>query len=370
MSEFDNEEFDPPPFDTGAPSAPFSSVQLVRGSSIKPLHVSWLWPGYLAKGKLHILAGAPGGGKTTLALQIAAIVTTGGQWPDGSRCPAGNVVVWSGEDDVQDTLIPRLLAAGADVSRVLFVGDVREKNGVRSFDPAKDVPSLERAIADLGGASFVLVDPVVSAVQGDGHKSNDVRRGLQPLVDLGMNMEAALLGISHFSKGTAGREPLERVTGSVAFGALARIVFVAAKEQPDEDSGQPPRRMFLRAKNNNGPDGGGFEYALEQRELEGYPGMFASVAAFGQAIEGDAKSILGDAEADPAGDGGLLYEARDWLLDLLADGPKAAREVRAAAAEAGHSWATVRRAKSALKIGGRKSSLRGGWEWTLPGPDA
>ena len=260
MSEFDNEDFDPPPFDTGAPSA--SSVQLMRGSSIEPLHVAWLWQGYLARGKLHICAGAPGSGKTTLALRMAAIVTTGAQWPDGSRCPAGNVVIWSGEDDVQDTLIPRLRAAGADMSRVFFVGDVRETNGLRSFDPAKDIPALERAIAEAGGAALVIVDPVVSAVQGDGHKSNDVRRGLQPLVDLAMNMRAALFGISHFSKGTAGREPLERVTGSVAFGAVARVVFVAAKEQPDEESGLAPRRMFVRAKSNIGPDGGGFEYAL------------------------------------------------------------------------------------------------------------
>ena len=128
--------------------------------------------------------------------------------------------------------------------------------------------------------------------------------------------------------------------------------------------------MFVRAKSNIGPDGGGFEYGLEQAEVDGYPGMFASVVLFGQAVDGDAKSILAYAEADPAGDRGLLSEARDWLLDLLAAGPKGAKDVKAAAAEAGHSWATVRRAKSALRIGGRKSGLRGGWEWTLPGPES
>src|SRR4051812_11199629 len=83
------------------------TVHLLRGSDVLPEAVAWLWPGFLAKGKMHVLAGAPGGGKTTIALQLAAIVSTGGGWPDGTRCPAGNVVIWSGEDDVKDTLVPR-----------------------------------------------------------------------------------------------------------------------------------------------------------------------------------------------------------------------------------------------------------------------
>ena len=304
MNAFDHGPFDPPPFDTGAPSPPV--VHLLRGSTIKPQPIGWLWEGYLARGKLHVCAGAPGSGKTTLALRLAAIVTAGGQWPDGSRCPVGNVIIWSGEDDIQDTLTPRLIAAGADMSRVFFVGDVRAPNDLRSFDPAKDFPALEKAIADAGGAALVIVDPIVSAVQGDGHKSNDVRRGLQPLVDLASNMQAALLGISHFSKGTAGREPLERVTGSVAFGAVARVVFVTVKEQADDESGLPPRRMFVRAKSNIGLDGGGFEYALEQDEVGGIPGMFASVVTFGASVDGEARAILAEAEADPEGDGGHL----------------------------------------------------------------
>lgn len=77
-------------------------VNLVRGSDIKPEPISWLWNGWLAAGKMHILGGAPGTGKTTIALSLAATVTTGGRWPDGSQSSIGNVVIWSGEDDPKD----------------------------------------------------------------------------------------------------------------------------------------------------------------------------------------------------------------------------------------------------------------------------
>jgi putative DNA primase/helicase len=129
-------------------------VELLRGDKIKPEPISWLWPGWLAKGKLHIIGGAPGTGKTTIALSFAAIVTRGGVWPDGSGCPGpGRVVIWSGEDDPGDTLVPRLMAAGADLSRVHFVGGFRQDNNSRSFDPARDIVPLRDAIKRAGGAS-------------------------------------------------------------------------------------------------------------------------------------------------------------------------------------------------------------------------
>lgn len=346
------------------------SVNLVHAADIPPEKVVWLWQGHLAEGKMHILAGAPGSGKTTIALRLAAIVSAGASWPDGTYCPAGNVVIWSGEDDIKDTLVPRLIAAGADVNRIHFVGDVRDAGGVRSFDLSQDVLALQQALQAVGGASLMIVDPIVSAVAGDGHKAGDVRRGLQPLVDLAMAERCALFGITHFSKGTSGNDPLERVTGSVSFGALARVVFVAAKEQEGDapDLETQPRRLFLRCKSNIGPDSGGFEYTLEQKSLDGYEGMFASVASFGVAVEGNTKTILSDAEADPSeGDGGALSDAKDWLFDFLLDGPRAVIEVKKLGAEAGHSLRTIRRAKGSLKVQARKSSLKGGWEWFNPG---
>lgn len=182
-------------------------VVLVCGSDLTPEPVEWLWPNWLALGKMHILAGAPGQGKTTIAVgAFAATVTTGGRWPDGSRCEPGNVIVWSGEDDATDTLLPRFLAAGGERSRIHFVQGTRDEGGLHPFDPARDMLELVAAIRGAGGASLVIVDPVVSAVTGDSHKNTEVRRALQPLVDAASEGRFAVLGITHFSKGGQGSD--------------------------------------------------------------------------------------------------------------------------------------------------------------------
>lgn len=204
------------------------SVILHRGADVDPVPVDWLWRGWLAAGKLHLIGGAPGTGKTTLATSLAATVTIGGRWPDGTRAEAGDVVIWSGEDDNADTLNPRLRAAGADMTRVHVVGGVSEGGQAYPFDPARDMDALRDALRALPAVRLILIDPVVSAVSGDSHKNAEVRRGMQPLVDLAGELRCALLGVTHFSKGTSGRDPVERITGSLAFGALARLVMVAA----------------------------------------------------------------------------------------------------------------------------------------------
>src|SRR5262249_17464631 len=152
-------------------------------------------------------------------------------WPDGTPFLApGNVVIWSGEDDAADTLVPRLKAMGGDLERVHFVTDLRDLDGRRPFDPATDMPALIAKAREVGDVRLLIVDPVGNSVSGDSHKNGEVRRGLQPLVTFGHELRAAVLGVSHFSKGTAGRDPLDRLTGSLAFGALARLVFGAAKK--------------------------------------------------------------------------------------------------------------------------------------------
>lgn len=156
-------------------------VHLVNARDLTPEAVRWLWQGWLALGKVHVLAGAPGTGKTTLAMAIAAIFTTAGRWPDGTRCAeAGSVLVWSGEDDPADTLLPRLLAAGAARERCFFVGGTRDADGnVRPFDPATDLDDLGAAIEAIGDVRLLVIDPIVSAVTGDSHKNTEVRRALQ-----------------------------------------------------------------------------------------------------------------------------------------------------------------------------------------------
>ena len=341
-------------------------VNLVRASDVIPEPINWLWNGWLAAGKMHVFGGAPGTGKTTISMGLAATVTTGGRWPDGTRSVVGNVVIWSGEDDPADTLIPRLALSGADLSRVYFIADIREGNERRSFDPARDMEPLRRKLAEIGGVRLLIVDPVVSAIAGDSHKNAEVRRGLQPLVDLAGSMRCALLGITHFSKGTGGRDPVERLTGSLAFGALARVVLVAAKHQEEGEDGRTVR-LFCRAKSNIGPDDGGFEYDLHQAELETHPGIFASSVLWGDAVEGAARELLATADATgDDGEGGTLADAKRFLADLLADGPMRAGEIFKDADQAGYSKRSIQRAANAIKIERHKDGMKGGWTWRLP----
>jgi putative DNA primase/helicase len=309
-------------------------------------------------------------GKTTIALALAAILSRGGQWPDGSRSPVGHVVMWSGEDDPADTLAPRLILAGADLSRVHFVSEMREGNTRRAFDLARDLEPLRRKLLEVGDVRLLIVDPIVSAITGDSHKNAETRRNLQPLADLAASLRCALLGITHFSKGTSDRDPVERLTGSLAFGALARLVLVAAKHRAENDDGRAVR-LFLRAKSNIGGDDGGFEYDLNQAELPKHPGIHSSAVAWGAKVEGTARELLAQADM-PHGEGktSALTDAKRFLSELLADGPLPTKTVIADAEGAGHNEKTIRRAKAEMGVEAVKVGMKDGWIWRMPGQEA
>ena len=337
-------------------------VILTRGSDLTPTAIDWLWLHWLARGKLGILAGPPGQGKTTIALAFIATVTSGGRWPDGTRSEPGNALMWSGEDDPADTLAPRLIAAGADLSRVYFVTGSRINGEVLPFDPARDLVQLTAQAERIGDVRLLVVDPVVSAVAGDSHKNTEVRRALQPLVDLGSYLNAAVLGISHFSKGTAGRDPTERVTGSVAFGAVARVVMVAAKVKAE--NGDEDRRILARAKSNIGPDDGGFEYSLEQ--VDALPGISASRVLWGSSIDGTARELLTEPDQESDDGGSSAKGSAEAFLRVTLTAPTPAKTVQAEARDAGHSWATIRRASDSLGVVRNKGGMGAGWYWSLP----
>jgi shikimate kinase len=339
----------------------YATVSLQCAADITPEAIHWLWEGWLAKGKLHIFAGTAGTGKTTIAIALAATITTGGKFPDGSKCNVGSVLIWSGEDSPADTLVPRLMAAGANLSKVHFVCDTNISNELRSFDPASDMQPLMLKAASIPDLALLIVDPIVNAVAGDSHKNGEVRRALQPVVDFGEKLNCAVLGITHFSKGGQGKDPLERVTGSLAFGALARIVLATAKI----DDGDKTKRIVCRAKSNIGIDNGGFEYDLQQKEVKA--GIFSSYALWGDAIEGSARELLAEPDNREQGENGssALDDAKDFLLELLADGEMAQKQIQADAKGASHSWRTVERAKKALNIHSSKSKLDNCWYWKL-----
>lgn len=362
--------------DLPKPSAPEPLgewVSMIRGSDLTPQPIQWIWPGWLASGKVHILGGAPGTGKTTISLSLAATISSGGVWPDGTKSPKGKAVIWSGEDDPSDTLIPRLKLSGANLDNIYFVGNVHHGHDRRAFDPALDTDSLLYQLMDLSDVRLLIVDPIVSAIAGDSHKNAEVRRSLQPLADLAASLRCALLGITHFSKGTTGREPVERLTGSLAFGAVARIVMVAAKHQVSSGDAES-QRVFLRAKSNIGPDKGGFAYELVQSEIKEHPGVIASCVQWKEPIDGSARDLLREVDEVPDEiDRESLPDAKIFLHDLLSDGPKSAKDVRKDADGAGYSWATIRRAQQKLGIKARKEGGHFGgyqkWVWALPAPD-
>jgi phage/plasmid primase-like uncharacterized protein/energy-coupling factor transporter ATP-binding protein EcfA2 len=350
------------------PPAQSDRATLLRASGIKSERIDWLWHGWLARGKLHLLVGAPSAGKSTLAIAMAGIVSSGGRFPAGSRAKQGSVMIWSSEDGVADTIRPRLEAAGADLDRVYFIDGVDTQNGPRPFDPSRDMQTIDQALHGIrDDMAMLILDPVVSAVEGDGHKANQVRRSLQPVLDLLERRNMAGLGITHFSKNTAGRDPTERVTGSVAFGAVARVVIVAAKEEVDE--GQEPGacdRIMTRAKSNLGPDGDGFRYALRKVILPG--DIETSRVVFGDTLTGSARALLHQAEdVDEESAGEALTEAVNFLLTELADGPVLSKDLFAIAKDGGISGRTLERAIKKVKVGKTKVGEAGGkgvwWRW-------
>jgi putative DNA primase/helicase len=338
-------------------------VILARGDTLRVKPYRWLWDGFLARGHLHMLAGAPGAGKSTVATRMSATVTIGGQWPDGTKCDPGHVIVWSDEDNPEDTLLPRFLAAGGDPKRIHFVTGTANSDGVREFDPATDIPRLQAAAREVPECALVILDPVVTIVSGDSHKNVEVRRALRPLVGFAADLMIVVLGISHHTKGTAGRDPVERITGSVAFGALPRVTMAAARIR----EGDTERRIFCRSKSNIGPDDGGWEYGLDLTDVPGSPEVRVVVAQWGKVLTGSARDLLAEADAfsEPE-ERSALQAAKDWLQKLLKDGVVDSKEVKADANQAGVAWGTVLRAKPLVGVKSRKKDFGDGWWWEIP----
>lgn len=335
----------------------------VPASAIQPRAIRWAWPGWLALGKLTILAGAGGTGKTTLTIALAATLTSAGRWPDGEPCrERRSVVIWSSEDDPADTIVPRLIAAGADLSRVYILqGRINGLGESEPFDPARDMDLIAAELERIGDVGMLMLDPIVSAVAGDMHRANDVRRALQGLVDLAEQYGCAVLGITHFSKGSAGNNPAERVLGSQAFGALARTVLVAAKQEDSE------QRVLARAKSNIADDSGGCSYTVEECTVG--DGITTTRVLWGDKIEGSAREILSEVERVENEEASEKEDAEHFLISLLANGPVSVKQVKADAAGAGHAWRTVERAKKSLGVEAAKVGLKEGWVWRLGAED-
>ncbi|MGH8576223.1 MAG: AAA family ATPase [Gammaproteobacteria bacterium] len=333
-------------------------------SEIESKPIRWLWPGRIAKGKVFMLAGHPGLGKSQAMISMAAIVTTGGSWPvDRTPCEQGSVLILSAEDDVEDTIRPRLEAAGADLKRVFILDAIRETNPdgastKRPFNLTEDIDRLRDLASELGDVMLIVIDPITAYLgHVDSHRNAEVRAVLAPLAEMAAGVGAAVVCVSHLTK-AAGTEAMLRVMGSLGFVAAARGAYLVAKD-PEDDT----RRLFLPMKNNLAEDRGGLAFRVRGRDLGN--GIVTSCVEW----DSDPVTMTADEALVPAGDPeerSELEDAKGFLRGLLKDGPVASKQIRADAKGACYAWRTIRRAQDALGIKAIKEGMKGPWVWEIP----
>ncbi len=335
-------------------------IKCMRDIEMQP--INWLWPDRIARGKLTVIAGNPGLGKSQLTAYIAAIITTGGTWPEDEGTAAiGDVIILSAEDDAADTIKPRLLAAGADVSRchVLEAVKVINKDGkksTRTFNLEEDANKLAQALERHGNISVVIIDPISAYLgKADSHKNSDMRGLLAPFAQIAAKYNVALITVTHFNK-SAGQEPIGRVIGSIGLVAAARAAYAIIKDEKD-----PAIRYFIPLKNNVGNDKDGFGYKIETVVL---PEGIATSKICWQPNLVDAQTIL---SAKPASKPTATTAAADFLLELLTNqSPMLYADILKEAEGAGYNKSSMQRAKNRLGVKSRKLGMHEPWVWFLP----
>ncbi len=334
-----------------------SALSVIRLSDVVPERVSWLWPGRIPAGKLVTLDGDPSLGKSTLSLAFAAVITTGGTWPDHTPCAfPGDVILLSAEDGLADTVRPRLDAAGADVTRVHAVQGVTLPDGSLRPPTLADVDQLHQLVTETG-ARLLIVDVLMAYLPSgtDSHKDQDVRRVLSRLSALADATGCTVLLVRHLNKAKGG-DPMYRGGGSIGIVGAVRAGMLVAKDPDDEDV-----RVLACTKSNLGPEPEALTYRLTDADEHGV----ARVQWIGTSTH-DARALLADQGDDEDRDDRQAVET--WLRDLLEANGLAlpANEVYKHAAAAGFSRDQAKRAKARLGIKAAKGATN--WAWTLPDP--
>ena len=212
-----------------------------------------------------------------------------------------------------------------------------------AFDPSLDMEALTEVCNTLGGVNLIIIDPVVLIAKGDSHKNAETRRDLQPLADLAERTQAAVIGIHHLTKRSEGADPVDRVSGSLAFGAAPRVIMLSALDPKSGGSG--PRGVLMRAKSNIGPAHGGYSFSAEQRPLDDEPGISAQRILWGEFVDKSARDILQEFEGDAERKAQALRKAAEFVRAALKDGePHMAAEVKVEGTKAGFNERTLQRA--------------------------
>lgn len=355
--------------DGGKVTSASLGVVTTRLSQVTAKPILWLWDQKLACGKVSIIVGNPGLGKSQLCASLSAVVTTGGKWPvDRTTAPKGSVILLSAEDDPEDTIRPRMEAAGADLDKIHILSAIKTQNQrneavTRGFSLAQDVSRLAILMQEIGDVRLVIIDPI-SAYMGDAdsHNNAEVRSLLAPLQAIAAKTGAAILTVSHLNK-SQGQEALLKTQGSVGFVAAARAVWGVAK-----DKDNPSRRLFMPLKNNLGTDETGLAYSIESFQLiDSDPPIHTSRLMWETAPVNLTAEEVFSSHSDE--DKSAVGDAEDFLKDALSMGWTSTKELQNNARKAGIPWITVTRAKAkirakATRLGGLGSS--GAWGWQLP----
>ncbi len=340
-------------------------VALTAASSIKVRPVRWLWEGRAALGALTLCAGREGIGKSTVAYTLAAAVTRGDL--DGHhRGTPKSVLVAATEDSWSMTIVPRLMAAGADLARVFRIDVHTHDRDVPGLSLPKDIAALEGHIREQEVA-LILLDPLMSRLDGalDTHKDSEVRRALEPLTNLADRSGAGIIGLIHVNKGYS-NDPVNLIMGSRAFTAVARsVVFVMT--DPDDQS----TRLVGVPKNNLGrTDLPTLTFTVEGCKVadtdEGpvYTGRVVWTGETDRSLQDALTSGGEDNDVRTAVD-----EAGVWLTDYLTQhgGVADRAEIERQGRTAGHSTSSLKRARSKVKIASSSYGFPRRTAWSLPG---
>lgn len=373
---------DAPPLPAGASNmgAP-DHLRLIAASQITPRRQSWVWQDRVPLGGLTIFGGIGGVGKSTFALHLAALASRGELDGDLLGQPVGTVVSCS-EDDKASVVVPRLIAAGADLDLVHFVGVPFLQD-----DPEYDAPpTLPLEVARLGevvqnvGARLIVLDPIMTHLDAmlSANSEQDVREALQPLVRMLRRTGASCIGIHHLNKRVGASS--SRLTGSTAFRNVARSVLMFAVD-PDETPGdEPPMVLVMHEKSNAGsqqrPVGFRLEDATAGADADGLAIATARVDLLGEVDDVDQERVIAG-ERQQQSSPSSRAEAVEFLKVELADGQVATKELKRRAKDADLSWRTVERAKDAAGARAKRVSGADGagphWVWTMnndePGHD-
>jgi hypothetical protein len=350
---------EPTPAATAASAVPFGPV-VTRLSDVQSERVAWLWRRRLAKGKLTLLMGDPGAGKSMITGDVASRVTQGGAWPDAGHAEQpGNVIFLAVEDGIADTIRPRLERAGADLERVYVFTTIRDEAGERLPNFERDMATLEEVIVKLRPV-LVVVDPVSSYLgKTDSYKDAEIRRVLAPLTVLADKHRVAVLALIHMTKGSKEAKAMYRAIGSIAFAALARIV-LAAGSDPEE----PERHYLMAVKQNICAPSKTLAYRIqgEPDDEDAAPWLEWE----GAPVEGIQADVILGANAS-AGTREERQDTSEFLRQLLTDGRMSADDVFEAGKANGYSASTLNHAKRSAGVRSYKEGFKGRWYWELDG---